>query len=140
MPLEPQQIDLIRESFDVLKKNPNRRSVEFYQAFFARAPEVKGMFREDLEGQGMRFLTTLSLIVGHLDRPEAIDSRLEELGHTHRAMGVTPEQFGPMGEALIEVLENALGEGFTAEARKAWEAGFAEISQFVIAKGGIGAD
>ena len=95
------------------------------------------MFREDLEGQGMRFITTLSMIVGHLDAPESMGARLEELGQAHRAMGVTPEQFAPMGEALIEVLAAALGERFTPEMRSAWEAGFAEISGFVIDKGGI---
>lgn len=138
MPLDQSQIDLIRESFDELKKNPNRRSVEFYEAFFARAPEVKGMFREDLEGQGMQFLSTLSMIVGHLDHPDAMDERLAELGQSHRAMGVKAEQFAPMGEALIEVLGNALGDEFTDEMRTAWTVGFEEISRFVIDKGGIG--
>ena len=138
MALEQAQIDLIRESFDALRENPERRSLEFYEAFFARAPEVKDMFRHDLEGQGMRFMSTLAMIVGHLDAPEKMGARLEELGQAHRAMGVTPDQFAPMGEALIDVLAGALGEGFTPEMRSAWEAGFAEIARFVVERGGIG--
>ena len=96
------------------------------------------MFREDIEGQGMRFLATLSMIVGHLDQPDAMAARLEELGQGHRAMGVTQAQFAPMGEALIATLADALGEGFTPETRAAWEAGFTEITKAVVEKGGIG--
>ena len=138
MALDQAQIELIRRSFDELKENPARRSLEFYEAFFARAPDVKGMFREDLEGQGMRFMSTLAMIVGHLDKPEAMSGRLEELGQAHRAMGVKPDQFAPMGEALIDTLAGALGDRFTPEMRGAWQAGFAEISRFVMEKGGIG--
>ena len=138
MPLEPKQLDLIRESFAALKDNPKRHSHDFYEAFFERAPEVKPMFRSDLEGQGMRFLSTLSMIVGHLGEPEKMAARLEELGQGHRAMGVTRAQFAPMGAALIATLENALGDEFSPETRAAWEAGFAEITKSVVEKGGIG--
>ncbi|MDU8928081.1 globin domain-containing protein [Alisedimentitalea sp. MJ-SS2] len=138
MPLDQNQLDLIRQSFAALKENPERRSHEFYEAFFDRAPEVKPMFREDIEGQGMRFLATLSMIVGHLDQPEKMAERLEELGQGHRAMGVTQAQFAPMGEALVATLAAALGDDFTPETRAAWEAGFAEITASVVEKGGIG--
>ena len=69
MALDPVQIGLIRESFEWLTDNPERRSMEFYNAFFNRAPELKAMFRGDLEGQGMRFLSMLSAIVASLGPP-----------------------------------------------------------------------
>jgi nitric oxide dioxygenase len=137
MSLTPNQVRLVRQSFDELKKNPQRRSVEFYEAFFAKLPEARTMFREDIEGQGMRFLSTLSVIVDHLDLPDGMEGRLRELGQVHRMMGVQPEQFEPMGQALIDTLEGALGEAFTPEMRAAWDAGFIEIAALVIEKGGI---
>lgn len=137
MTLDDKQIELIRESFDWLKQNPERRSMEFYKAFFSRAPKLKTMFREDLEGQGMRFLSTLSAIVVYLDRPDEMSGRLADLGQSHRAMGVKAADFEPMGQALIDTLERAMEGNFTPEMRTAWEAGFDTISDSLMQGGGI---
>jgi nitric oxide dioxygenase len=137
MAIDPRQIELIRESFEWLARNPERRSLEFYKAFFARAPELKPMFREDLEGQGMRFLSTLSAIVAHLDRPDEMAERLTDLGQSHRAMGVKAADFDPMGRALLDTLEGTMGDSFTPDMRVAWEAGFAAISATLVEKGQI---
>jgi len=137
MALDTRQISLIRDSFEWLKRNPERRSIEFYAAFFDRAPELKSMFREDIEGQGMRFLTTLSAIVAHLDQPEDMTERLADLGQSHRAMGVKAADFKPMGEALIATLEGAMGDAFTFETRAAWEAAFEAITQSFVDLGDI---
>ena len=137
MALTPNQIGLIRQSFEALRKNPKRHSVEFYEAFFAREPEARGMFRSDLEGQGMRFMSTLSVILDHLDREDGMGARLAELGQAHRAMGVRAAQFEPMGQALVETLEAAMGDAFTPAMRAAWDAAFIEIAAKLIDKGGI---
>lgn len=137
MALSQDQIDLIRESFDAIRKDQERRSLAFYEAFFRRAPELREMFRGDIEGQGMRFMSTLSTIVAHLDAPDGMQDRLAELGQGHRAMGVKRAHFAPMGAALIETLEGAMGDRFTPEMRAAWEEAFKDISQALIEKGGI---
>lgn len=136
MSLTPNQLNLIRQSFDELKKDPTRRSVEMYEAFFARVPEAREMFREDIEGQGMRFMTTLSMIIDHLHQPDGMAARLEELGRAHKAMGVKADQFEPMGQAMVDTLSGALGDGFTPQMRAAWDAGFIEIAAMLIDKGG----
>ena len=136
MALDPKQIALIRDSFEWMTQNPERRSMEFYKSFFERAPGLKAMFREDLEGQGMRFLSTLSAIVAHLDRPDAMSDRLTDLGQSHRAMGVKAADFKPMGEALIATIAGAMGDAFTPEMRAAWEAGLTK-SRMRLSTGGI---
>jgi nitric oxide dioxygenase len=132
------QLELVRDSFAELRKDPRPRFVEFYEAFFRRAPELRSMFREDdLGGQGMRFMSTLGVIVDDLNRPEALEDRLTELGQAHRAMGVKAAHFEPMGAALLETLENTLGADFTPEARAAWEAAYAQVADEIIRRGDI---
>ena len=93
------------------------------------------MFREeDLGGQGMRFMTTLSVIIDNLHHPEAIEERYADLGAGHRALGVKAEHFEPMGKALIDTLADSLGARFTDETREAWKAAYAEVAQAIIEK------
>ncbi len=123
MSLTETEIARIRQSFDRLREQKTGRDpfgTDFYDRLFARAPETRALFREDLAEQGMRFLSTLAVIVGGLDRPDALDPQFERLAAGHRAYGVRPEHFAPMGEALRETMAATLGERYDAETDAAW--------------------
>ena len=138
MPLTDRQLDLIQDSFHALRDDPRPKSIAFYDALFERAPDLRAMFRdEDLGGQGMRFMSTLAAIVDNLHDPTAMERRYTDLGMSHKAMGVTAQNFKPMGEALLDTLANTLGEDFTPEMRDAWTRAYAEFSREIIDKGSI---
>lgn len=135
MPVTDRQAELIRASFADLRQRMAPASVEFYEALFRRRPDLRAMFREDLAGQGMKFMTTLDTVVESLDAPETLVEPMRELGRTHARLGVRVEHFAPMGEALIEVLRGNLGEGFTAEAEAAWRVAYDDLARMLIAGG-----
>ncbi len=137
MPLSERQMMLIRDSFDMLRDDIEPRSIQFYDALFKHAPHLRDMFREDIAGQGMRFMSTLRVIVDNLHNPDAIAGRYSDLGEGHRAMGVKAVDFEPMGQALIETLANAMGDDFTPETREAWLAAYTEFSDEIIKRGDI---
>lgn len=137
MTLSARQSAMIRESFALLRERLEPASIYFYEALFARDPSLRAMFRDDLAGQGMKFMTTLGMVIENIDRPETLGDRFEELGKGHALIGVKAAHFPPMGEALIDTLRNELGEGFTDELEAAWRAAYAELSERVIRRGGI---
>ncbi|VAV93252.1 hypothetical protein MNBD_ALPHA07-1533 [hydrothermal vent metagenome] len=137
MPLSQRQMMLIRDSFDMLRDDIEPRSIQFYDALFQHAPQLRDMFREDIAGQGMRFMSTLRVIVDNLHNPDAMASRYSDLGDGHKAMGVKAVDFEPMGRALIETLKNAMGDDFTPETRVAWQAAYKDFSAEIIKRGGI---
>lgn len=96
------------------------------------------MFREDIEGQGMKFMTTLSVIVSRLDDAAASSDQYLGLGKLHASLGVERAQFEPMGEALIDTLREGLGENFTPELEKAWRKAYAHVADSMIRRGAIG--
>ena len=91
MPLSDQQLDLIRRSFDTLREQMLPASTFFYDELFRRAPELRQLFRDDLEGQGMKFMSTLAVIVDNLHHVETLAPHYQELGKLHRHLGVTAE-------------------------------------------------
>ena len=129
--------DLLKESFDRLQSDFDRFSTFFYETLFRRAPELRSMFRDDLTGQGMKFITTLREISLHVDDAGSESARLEELGRYHARLGVTAENFAPMEEALIDTLRHTLGDEFTSELEAVWRKAYADMSMSMIRKGGI---
>lgn len=138
MAVTTRQAELIRQSFHALRQRLGPASMSFYEALFRRAPELRPMFRDDLAGQGMKFMTTLGTIIGAIEDPEALGHRFAELGRGHALIGVKAAHFAPMGEALIETLREEMGADFTAEIEAAWRAAYDELAARIVRRGGIG--
>jgi len=130
------QINLIRDSFDRMQPHVEFASMLFYDRLFEIAPELRGLFRADMAGQGMRFMSTMSVILQNLDDPEALGPYLERLAIGHGAYGVKPKHFRPMGQALIQTMRETLGSGFPEDAAAAWGAAYDHIARQMIALGG----
>ena len=136
MTLTTAQIALILDSFNHLQQNVEAASRLFYERLFEIAPEFRPMFRSDMAGQGMRFMSTLGVIIRLLDDPESLQPHLARLAEGHAAFGVKPEHFQPMGQALIQTMQETLGEDFSEDAAAAWEAAYAHMAGEMIALAG----
>jgi len=137
MPLSDDQLALIRQSFDVLRHDPQPATAFFYEDLFRRAPELRQLFRDDLAGQGMKFMSTLAVIVDNLHEAGALAERYTELGAQHRRLGVTAPMFTPMGEALLATIENALADSYTLDVGAAWRVAYADMAEAMIEMGEI---
>lgn len=138
MAITDNELRLVQTSLDRLRDEFDTRSMFFYEALFSRAPHLKAMFRDDLAGQGMKFMSTLDVIVRKLDNEEELASRYKGLGEMHAAIGVEVSDFEPMQEALIDTLRDALEDDFTPELEAAWRKAYAIVSANMIRRGKIG--
>lgn len=123
MDLTDREIALIRDSFAALKADRsgvNPFGEAFYGRVFELMPEARSLFREDMAAQGMQFLSTLHVLVDHLEDAAAVDRETANLGRGHAAFGVTPEMYAPMGQALAETMRAMLGDRYDAETETAW--------------------
>ena len=137
MTLTQEELALIRESLVALKPGYQTHSVTFYEKLFAQAPQLRSMFREDLAGQGMKFMTTLGVIVDKLHHESAVAEQYVGLGRKHASLGVEAAHFEPMREALLDTLRAAMGAEFTLEMEQAWRRGFDQVGANMMTRGGI---
>ena len=138
MSISNQEIQEVSRSFDMVRPEELASgSKRFYENLFHRAPNLRAMFREDLSGQGMKFMSTLKTIVVALKDKGVLHSELKPLGEGHANLGVHAASFEPMGEALIDTFREILGPEFTSEMESAWRNAYAEISKEMIERGGI---
>ncbi|WP_424984532.1 globin domain-containing protein [Microbulbifer sp. S227A] len=139
MILSRTELDMVRASLVRLRHDFDDHPQYFYSALFRHAPGLRDMFREDLEGQGMKFMTTLGIILSRLNDETDGAGQYLGLGRLHAALGVKPAHFAPMGDALIDTLRHGLGDDFTPELEAAWRKAYGHVSDTMIRRGGIGA-
>ena len=138
MPLSDRELQLVQGSLDKLRSEFDVRSMFFYETLFERAPNLRSMFRDDLAGQGMKFMSTLDEIVRKLGDGEGLEERYADLGEMHAAIGVSQADFAPMEEALIDTMREAMGDKCTPELEAAWRKAYAIVRDNMISKGKIG--
>jgi nitric oxide dioxygenase len=118
--MTPDQIALLRTSFDKVRPISEAAASLFYGRLFEIAPEVRPLFKGDIAEQGRKLMATLAVVVNGIDDLPALLPAVERLGRRHAGYGVTDAHFAPVGAALIWTLEQGLGPDFTPEVRKAW--------------------
>jgi hemoglobin-like flavoprotein len=118
--MTPEQIDLVRQSFDAIWSVRQKLADQFYHRFFELAPDAQGLFPSDMERQHLKLMDTIAAIVGSLDKRELFQSIIVHSGRQHAQFGVKSSHFGAFGEALMWGLEQEFGAAFTPELREAW--------------------
>src|SRR5262249_1605525 len=119
-PMTPEQIDLVRKSFDALWPFRRKLAEQFYGRFFELAPETRRLFPSDMEKQQLKLMDTIAAIVGALDQREMFQSIISHTGRKHAEFGVQTSHFVAFGDALIWGLRQQFGPAFTPEMQQAW--------------------
>lgn len=121
-------IHRLRESVALLPIEGLGPADEFYTRLFELAPEVRPLFKGDMDLQAKKFSDMLAWVIAHLEHPEELWAELRALGARHRDYGVEIDQYAPVGSALIWMFQHTLGDQFTSEMEEAWLEAYAIIS------------
>ena len=126
------EIQLVQDSFAKVAPIADQAAAIFYDRLFEIAPHVKPYFKSDMHEQGAKLMTTLGVVVNGLRDLDKIVPVAQALAKGHVAYGVTPEDYAPVGDALIYTLRTGLGEDFTPETANAWLGAYETLSSAMI--------
>jgi len=126
--VNPVQQDLVRATFARLAVMPEVAGALFYERLFAANPEFRALFKGDMRVQAVKLMTMLAVVVYNLHQPGEILPAVRDLGIRHVDYGVKPADYDALGEALLWMLEQALGPDFTPEIGEAWTACYGELA------------
>ena len=118
--MTPEQKTLVQTSFTQLVPNSDSAARFFYNRLFQLDPNLRPLFKGDMQEQGRKLMHMLSVAVRGLDQPDTLIAPLHALGTRHVEYGVTRDHYETVGKALIATLEAELGPEFTRETRDAW--------------------
>ena len=117
----PDPVFLVQTSFERLSSYGEEGPRVFYETIFEMEPATRAMFADtNMEAQGQKFVTFLSMVVNGIDRLDAMRSQLREMGERHVHYGVERSHYGIVGQALLTTVEKVTGVELTLETRQAW--------------------
>lgn len=130
--MDARTIELLALSFARVSANKYDAATIFYARLFTTAPQLRAMFRGDLEEQKQKLMVSLAQIVDFYRVGVDPERYLSRLGREHRVSGVQKSHFEAIGDALVFMLAQVLGTDFTSEIRSAWIAAYGEVSSSML--------
>jgi hemoglobin-like flavoprotein len=117
----PEQKRLVRHTWNQVAPSADAAADMFYRRLFEIDPATRKLFRAtEMVAQRKKLLQTLSFAINGLDDPDALVSKVEDLGRRHAGYGVTDAQYDSVGAALLWTLEQGLGRAWTPAVASAW--------------------
>lgn len=122
----------IRESFAPLLARGEEASAYFYERLFARMPELRALFPDDMAAQREKFIEMLVVVVDSGYALGPVRDVLGELGTRHVAWGVKPVHYGIATEALVDTLRWGNGGALAPRAERAWRDLIAQVAELML--------
>jgi len=127
--MTPDQILLVRTSWPAIAERADALTNRFYEHLFVIDPSAARLFTGvDMAAQRKKLSQTLAVVVNALNDVDRLLPAVAALGKRHAHYGVEDRHFDSVGEALLEAISDALGDGFTAEVRAAWTVAYALLA------------
>jgi len=125
----PEQRLLLQESWATIAKDGDRLATLFYERLFELDPSIRPMFaKTDMVAQRRKFLQMLGDILRVIDYPDALFPEAVGLARRHVGYGVVSSHYETVGQALVWMLEEGLGDAFSGEVRRAWSDAYRFVS------------
>ena len=125
-------LDRIRRSFDLLAPKVGTMTAIFYARLFEARPETRKLFKIEMDVQRQHLAAALALIVRNLYILDALTEPIQELGIYHAQVGVLPEHYPIVRDAMLAALGEALGDDWTDELEKDWRALIEKLSNVML--------
>jgi hemoglobin-like flavoprotein len=126
--MNAEQIKLVQSSYKEFRPVADQAAEIFYDRLFEVAPEVKPLFKSNMNKQGTMLMSMMGIAVGNLDRLEIILPAIRALGQRHASYGVRNDHFAIVGETILWTLEQTFGPAFTPELKEAWAATYMTLA------------
>lgn len=134
MALTAEQVQLVRDSYALIRHHAEPYSVLFYHQLFLQHPFVRALFPDDMSHQINVFKKTIDVLVDNIADLARFHPALSALAKKHVQYGVETYQYAAVGSVLIDTFAQILEARFTSEDRQAWEAVYRETAAIMISE------
>ena len=126
--MTPETTALVRQSWAAIIPVRKQVCADFYQHLFARYPELRPLFKGDMDRQTALVVTMMNTVVSALENPDPVIPLIKTVGARHAGYGVLEADYEKFADVLLETFAQALGDAFTPEVRAAWAKLYAQLA------------
>jgi hemoglobin-like flavoprotein len=127
--ITPEQIASVRASYDKIAPIRATAGALFYRRLFELDPELRPLFRSNLQIQAIKLMSMIELIVDNLGQFEQLLPQVQALGRAHVGYGARDANYETVETALLWTLRIGLEEQFTPTDEVAWGAAYELIAE-----------
>lgn len=113
-------INVVQESFELVRSNSNRFTRVFFDRLFELQPKIKKEFSKDIRDQRRRFFKTIELAVYHIDEVPLVMEKIGKIRFWPAIYNAQRDGQSLFFSTLIYTLSAALGNEFTPYVRYCW--------------------
>ncbi|MRG70813.1 hemin receptor [Alphaproteobacteria bacterium HT1-32] len=128
MPIDAEQVRLVKSSFIRLLPVRDEFSQRLYANLFAAAPDVRVLFPKDLRQQREKLIATLTTVVNNASKLDEIDRGIWSLGRNHIDYGVKDVHYQVLKDVLLKTLAEEFGDDMTPDLTAAWSGIYDELA------------
>lgn len=142
--LSERQVDLLLESWDVLKHDISKVGVVMFMNLFQTHPEVQDAFmpfqklaQEDMEhsailrSHALRVMGTVDKCLARIRTPEKLQTLMRELGERHVNYNARYDFVDLVGSQFVYAIKPHLEDGWSKELEEAWLQLFRVMSYYM---------
>lgn len=133
--MTPDDIALVRNCWTRLQPLADQAGVALYQRMFADHPELRHLFKGEMDEQAHKIMRMVDRAITALDDLEPLERVIKMMGARHSGYGVEEKDYPKMRDALLATLADMFGEDFGGKERAAWVRVYDEIAELMIEGG-----
>jgi len=118
--MTPKQIEYVQETWAKVVPISEQAAELFYGRLFELDPELRALFKTDMNEQGKKLMQMIGTAVAQLDKLGEVVPAVQALGKRHVGYGVQDAHYDTVGQALLWTLGQGLGDAFTEDVAAAW--------------------
>ncbi|XP_077394288.1 x globin [Festucalex cinctus] len=143
--LSQDQIDMIKESWKVIRDNITKVGIIVFVRLFETHPECKDVFflfrdvkdleklrtSRELRAHGLRVMSFIEKSVARLDQPDRLEVLAVELGKSHYHYNAPPKYYSYVEAEFLSAVQPILKDRWTAELEEAWKTMFKYVTRLM---------
>jgi hemoglobin-like flavoprotein len=127
--MTPEEISLVQESWKKVVPIKDAAAELFYGKLFELDPNLRGLFKGDMNEQGRKLMAMIGAAINGLTRLDELVPTVQNLGRRHATYGVKAGDYNTVANALLWTLEKGLGPAFTPPIRTAWVKAYGVLAE-----------
>ena len=130
--INDEQTRLVQSSFMIIAQDALGFSSSFYERLFELAPQVRPLFKNNMQEQQDKLIKMLGLIINNLYDLNSISVEIARLAQRHASYGVKDEHYQIVTEALVRTIAEHSPEKPDIATLTAWQEVLQHLSREMV--------
>lgn len=133
--MNPQQIELVKNTVPVLRENGVALTTYFYQRMLKNNPELNNVFNLDHQTTGRQPRALAAAVLAYaenIENPSVLAKAIEHITTKHVSLDIQPDQYAIVGENLLNSISEVLDVPMESDLIGAWKAAYLQLADILI--------